>query len=287
VREAFKVWENVGIGITFEEVSDIEESHIRIGFLRGDGAWSYVGRDILRIGQNERTMNFGWDLTLDSRGNGLDTPVHEIGHTLGFPHEHQNPFAGIIWDEQAVIRQFSAPPNRWTEAQIRHNILRKLSTQEVEGSRWDPNSIMHYSFGAGLIIEPSEYQDGISPAHGLSEIDKQRARQFYPRSNTSETNLQLMVPVQLDVSKGEQKNFLIIPTYSDDYVIQTIGRSDTVMVLFEYVENQLEQIAADDDSGHATNAEIRIRLLKGKRYILRVRLYLEWASGATAVLWHQ
>mmetsp|Transcript_16256 Transcript_16256/g.18409 ORF Transcript_16256/g.18409 Transcript_16256/m.18409 type:complete len:233 (+) Transcript_16256:367-1065(+) len=232
-------------------------------------------------------MNFGWDLTLDSRGNGLDTPVHEIGHTLGFPHEHQNPFAGIIWDEQAVIRQFSAPPNRWTEAQIRHNILRKLSTQEVEGSRWDPNSIMHYSFGAGLIIEPSEYQDGISPAHGLSEIDKQRARQFYPRSNTSETNLQLMVPVQLDVSKGEQKNFLIIPTYSDDYVIQTIGRSDTVMVLFEYVENQLEQIAADDDSGHATNAEIRIRLLKGKRYILRVRLYLEWASGATAVLWHQ
>ena len=27
-----------------------------------------------------------------------DTALHGIGHTLGLPHEHQNPNAGIVWD---------------------------------------------------------------------------------------------------------------------------------------------------------------------------------------------
>ena len=46
-------------------------------------------------------MNFGWDLRADERG--VDVPVHEIGHALGFSHEHQNPFAGIVWDEEGVF----------------------------------------------------------------------------------------------------------------------------------------------------------------------------------------
>ena len=82
VREAFKVWADVGIGLTFTEVSDIEDAEPRIGFLRNNGSWSYVGTVALQIGQNERTMNFGWDIT-QSGSNGLDTAVHEIGHALG------------------------------------------------------------------------------------------------------------------------------------------------------------------------------------------------------------
>ena len=130
--------------------ADINDAEIRIGFLQGDGAWSYVGRDVIDIpGQHERTMNFGWDLKRDPRG--VDTPVHEIGHTLGFPHEHQNPFAGIVWDESAVYRFFAGSPNFWSRQKTFHNVLRKLPERSVEGSKWDPNSIMHYPFDAGLI----------------------------------------------------------------------------------------------------------------------------------------
>ena len=93
-------------------------------------------------------MNFGWDLTEDPRGGGVDTPVHEIGHTLGFPHEHQNPFSGIVWDEEAVYQRFAGSPNFWSRQQTFHNVLRKLSSAEVEGSDWDPNSVMHYGFWA-------------------------------------------------------------------------------------------------------------------------------------------
>src|SRR5262245_24155406 len=40
VRQAFKRWRDLGIGLDFTEVSDRSEAEIRIGFMRGDGAWS-------------------------------------------------------------------------------------------------------------------------------------------------------------------------------------------------------------------------------------------------------
>jgi hypothetical protein len=286
VRRAFGAWEDVRIGIEFEETDDIQDAQIRIGFQRGDGSWSYVGRDVIDIpGRFERTMNFGWDLTQDPRGGGLDTPMHEIGHTLGFPHEHQNPFSGIVWDEEAVYREFGGPPNNWSREQVFHNILRKLSPQEVEGSNWDPNSIMHYGFSAGLIVEPAQYRNGLRPTDGLTETDKAEARKFYPR--VDEKQYKKLVPLQtepLDIAAGEQKNFVIEPEQTGDYTIQTLGHSDTLIVLFEDVNGQMEVVAGDDDSGTDFNAKIDVRLIRGRKYVLRVRLYLNWASGHSAVL---
>ena len=179
VRRGFDVWKNLGIGIKFEEVRDLGSAEIRIGFVEGDGSWSYIGRDVVDIpGQNERTMNFGWDLRADPRG--LDVPVHEIGHTLGFPHEHQNPIAGIVWDEDAVYRYFGGPPNNWSHQVTEFNILRKLSRSEVQGTQWDPDSIMHYAFAAGLILQPQQYREGLRPHGGLSSHDIAQAKLFYP-----------------------------------------------------------------------------------------------------------
>ena len=103
-------------------------------------------------------MNFGWNINV-SGSNGLDTALHEIGHAIGFHHEHQNPNAGIVWNEDAVYDYFArtqTPP--WDKAKTDHNILNKIDPLTVDGSDWDPNSIMHYSFRRGLIREPVRYQ---------------------------------------------------------------------------------------------------------------------------------
>ena len=285
VRKGFEVWKNVGIGITFEEINDISEAEIRIGFLQDDGAWSYVGRDVLKFpGQHERTMNFGWDLTQDPRREGV--AVHEIGHTLGFPHEHQNPFAGIVWDEQAVYDHFAGPPNNWDQQTTFWNILRKLQRSEVEGSSWDPNSIMHYSFAAGLIREPAQYRNGLRPAGGLSAKDVEQVKRFYPPLDPGggDAVLRPFRSESLSLAPGEQKNFVITPTATRQYTIQTFGQSDTVMVLFEDQNGNLKYVKGDDDSGTDRNARIDVRLYQGRRYILRIRMYLNWAGGETAVM---
>jgi hypothetical protein len=284
VREAFQTWKDLGIGLEFLEVSNREEAEVRIGFMQGDGAWSYVGRDIIDIASdpNERTMNFGWDLTTDY---GRDTALHEIGHTLGFPHEHQNPFSGIEWDEEAVYEHFRGYPNYWDEQTTDWNILRKIPSGAVTGSEWDPDSIMHYYFEAGLIKKPVEYAGGLFPESGLSEHDIAEVRKFYPSIDKStEPELKAYESQRIMIGAGEQINFRIRPEFSRTYTIQTFGVSDTVMVLFEDDDGQKWYIAGDDDSGYRRNAKIETRLFRGREYILRVRLYFSELSGQAAVL---
>lgn len=282
VRQAFEIWEDVRIGIRFEEVSSASDAEIRIGFQPGDGYWSYIGTYVLNIGQLERTMNFGSDLTQDSRG--VDVPVHEIGHTLGFPHSHQNPFSGIVWNRQAVIDEFSGPPNNWPLPMIESNILTKLPRNFVEGSDWDPDSIMHYAFDAGLIVSPQQYQDGLYPAPGLSDTDKEQVRTFYPGTTLSYTELNPFESQTLSLSPGQQRDFVIKPMATREYTIQTFGFTDSVMVLFEELGGEFQYLAGDDDSGWNRNARLQLRLYAGRTYVLRIRLYYQWASGQTAVM---
>ena len=284
VRNAFDVWKELGIGLKFSEVATPSEAEIRIGFIQNDGAWSYVGRDILNAGQGQRTMNFGWSLT--NPREDIDTAVHEIGHTLGFPHEHQNPISGIVWDEAAVYAALAQPPHGWDEDTTYYNIIRKIPADRVQGSVWDKNSIMHYPFEPGLILQPVEFlTNGLQPTPGLSARDRTWVKTFYPTMEEEvDERLLPFESARLTITEGEQKNFRIEPEATRWYDIRTFGVSDTVIVLFEEVDGELRYLAGDDDSGEDYNASLEIKLFKNHKYVLRVRLYYVDTSGELAVM---
>jgi len=284
VRKAFTMWKTLGIGLDFVEAGKQSEADVRIAFEPDDGAWSYVGTDVRTKRKDPRTMNFGWSLTEDA-GEGLDTALHEIGHTIGLPHEHQNPFAGLVWNEEAVYAALAKPPNRWSRTTTFHNIIEKIPPDEVQGSAWDPDSIMHYPFEAGLIDKPVQYRHGLTPAGRLSTRDREWVLKFYPALNPATfpalVPLQSM-PVMLD--PGQQANLVFKPTQTRTYEFRTFGSSDTLMALFETQAGGTAPIAQDDDSGEDRNAYFKVALAAGREYLLRVRLYYATEQGQTAVM---
>jgi hypothetical protein len=167
------------ISLSFKFLAFNDNSAIvRISFVRGQGAWSAVGIDVLAVRSGKPTMNLGWidDVENDSDG----TIKHEFCHTLGFEHEHQHPDHPIQWDYMKVLDYYKRH-HGWDERTIYHNILMRFSYEstnsEYFGLPYDPLSIMHYPVPAELTLNGKEYKR----SKVLSPQDILTLKKAYPK----------------------------------------------------------------------------------------------------------
>ena len=201
------------------------------------------------------------------------TAAHEFGHAIGLAHEHQNPAGGIQWNEQIVIREMAKSPNLWDEQTTRHNILRKYSADQLNGTAFDPESIMLYFFPSSWTLNGI----GTKANDVLSRIDKDfiAGAKMYPKtggttSNATELKVNALRRTQASIGKiGEEDLYRFTAATDGSYMIDTRGPTDIVMKLFG-PNSETAFIAEDDDSGLDTNARIAANLIAGN-YFVQVR----------------
>lgn len=184
VREHIEPLVNLNFRWSNEIQMDPYDTTIRITMNPDLGAWSLLGTDALTANPLEPTMNLGWiddDVnydTTESRGTGA-VVIHEFGHALGMIHEHSAPTTAIQWKCDNVRASLSRPPNGWDDPTIYWNVFNRYAQSEINGSAYDPKSIMHYWYPSEWICNAEELNLTVNTK--LSDLDKQWLSIIYPK----------------------------------------------------------------------------------------------------------
>lgn len=272
VENTAKQWEKfANLKLIFD---NSPQAQIRVAFVQDGRSWSYMGTDNLEIPALAPTMNFGWPLE-------EGTILHEFGHAIGLAHEHQSPNGGLLWNETVVLRELAGPPNNWDEETIRFNVLDKYQATQVNGTDFDPQSIMLYAFPARWTT------NGVSTSENnvLSTTDQTfvGSQKMYPFPAGGGTGAVILTVaenpgIEGEIGKaGEVDLYKFTVTTAGTHTIETEGSTDVFMRLFG-PNNQTTLIAEDDDSGSDRNARI-IRLLSPGDYFVQVRHFSPTEKG--------
>jgi hypothetical protein len=214
VTETVMVYANLNFQFILDGSRPIKDCEIRISCNPAWGCYSYLGIDSIDpslFPSNKppiESMNFGWwdaprSHTFTYRGVTYTTSssfeqggypgqgttiVHEFGHAIGMIHEHQTPYNNpIVWNTQYLYSYFGGAPNYWSKSDIDYNIINRYANMNLNGSDFDGDSIMKYSFSSSFLTNPSPEVSAYATKTNLvmSECDKFWLKLNYPGRDVS------------------------------------------------------------------------------------------------------
>lgn len=142
--------------------------------LRGGGYWSYLGTDILRV----------QGATMSLEGFSMSTPNseytrvvrHEVGHTLGCPHEHMRQELVARLDRAKTIEYFRRTQG-WSEQEVMQQVLTPLSEASIRGTvNADDTSIMCYQLPGSITKDGQPIKGG----NDINDLDFKFMATIYP-----------------------------------------------------------------------------------------------------------
>jgi hypothetical protein len=144
---------------------------------RGQGGyWSYLGTDILHIPRNRQTMNLQ-SFTMQTPESEYKRVVrHEVGHSLGYPHEHMRKDLVARIDPQKAIRWF-AQTQGWDQQTVQQQVLTPLDESSLMATPADEDSIMCYQLPASITNDGKPIKGGAD----INESDYAFAAKIYPK----------------------------------------------------------------------------------------------------------
>jgi hypothetical protein len=173
--EHANAWRTEGnANVNFRWTANVNDALVRIS-REATGYWSYLGTDIKQIARSRATMNLQDFTSRTPLSEWRRVVRHEVGHTLGFPHEHSRPDIVALLDPDKTIRYFRRTQG-WSEKDVRAQILTSLNERSVMGSKPEVGSIMCYSFSGECTLNGKSIPGGAD----LTETDKVTAASLYP-----------------------------------------------------------------------------------------------------------
>ncbi len=181
----------------FRNCSMMDTSDIRVTFRPGLASFSRAGTLALDVGPTEPTVVITTGALGEQVGMSKESRygvmLHELGHALGLPHEHQHPLSpcpGEYRFELLCATAEAGGPNaaRYRSLVTAFNAQRTIR-MDIEPEKQPPhdvNSIMHYRYSPDILRGGRSAKCYARTPLSFSAADRSKAQTLYPRDTATQ-----------------------------------------------------------------------------------------------------